>query len=661
MKRLSSVWVALLLLGTLGLCYANALDNAFHLDDVYRIIDNPGIQSFWPPWRHFFDPTTSSTQPTIVQYRPLLPLSLSIDYAIAGESERAFRIGNLLWAWLASTLLYALVVELLSSWSGDGHMAGKPWLRPAALLAALAFALHPISGIPINYLCARDLLMMQAFSLASLLSYVRMRRLGETWWRWAACLGWLAAALLSKTNAVALPLYVLAFEVLVAKSSLRGTVLRVMGVGLVVLAFFAWTRWGLGFSDLSQVSAPTPWWSYAWTQFEVHAGRYIPHLVLPIGLQVEPRVKAAGIASALAWVGLVALLASIVLAWALRRRSPLVSLAVAGYWFAMLPSSSVVPLHALANDYRPYAAMPFFALGLAVLAHAAATRALGAADGAGSVRGVWLRLLPLTVLLLFFAVTSFANNRIWRSGMTLWAHSVARGTTALGHLNYAMSLPAGDERREHLAEALSINPNFTLARVNYGRLLVWQGAKAEGLAEVETACRKHPASARARYWLGKTYDELGRAGDAREAYVAAADLDPKNLTYQIAAAKSLQEASRFEDSLRFLGRVRERQASYGQAGFFEGFALQQLGRLEPAIMAYLRYLEHDEDDAQVWFNLGHARVELREWEAAATALHKALALRSDFAECHYQLARCYDGLGDAKRAAEQRKLWNARR
>src|ERR1051325_12243621 len=68
------------------LVYANTLQNAFHLDDFYRVIGNPGIHKLWPIWRHFVDPWTMSTLDRITQYRPLLPLSLSVHYAVAGDS-----------------------------------------------------------------------------------------------------------------------------------------------------------------------------------------------------------------------------------------------------------------------------------------------------------------------------------------------------------------------------------------------------------------------------------------------------------------------------------------------------------------------------------------------------------------------------------------------
>ena len=52
--------ICALLVVACGVVFANTLYNGFHFDDIYRIQGNPGIQDFWPPWRHFTDPYTSS-------------------------------------------------------------------------------------------------------------------------------------------------------------------------------------------------------------------------------------------------------------------------------------------------------------------------------------------------------------------------------------------------------------------------------------------------------------------------------------------------------------------------------------------------------------------------------------------------------------------------
>ena len=92
-------------------------------------------------------------------------MDFALDWAIAGARPWFFRLRNVLYH-LASALL---LLALFRRWGAD---------EPAALLGALVFAVHPVSGIPVNYLCARDLSLMALFLVAAALQYARWRRLG---------------------------------------------------------------------------------------------------------------------------------------------------------------------------------------------------------------------------------------------------------------------------------------------------------------------------------------------------------------------------------------------------------------------------------------------------------------------------------------------------
>jgi len=61
----------LLLILLPNVVFQNSLNNAFHQDDYYRILDNPGIEKIHPVWRHFSDPRTVSSIPEITQFRKL--------------------------------------------------------------------------------------------------------------------------------------------------------------------------------------------------------------------------------------------------------------------------------------------------------------------------------------------------------------------------------------------------------------------------------------------------------------------------------------------------------------------------------------------------------------------------------------------------------------
>ena len=69
----------------------------------------------------------------------------------------------------------SVVVDCASA--GGGSTAASGGSGDTSFAGALLFAVHPVSGVPVNYLAGRDLLLMMLFLTASLLAYARMRRL----------------------------------------------------------------------------------------------------------------------------------------------------------------------------------------------------------------------------------------------------------------------------------------------------------------------------------------------------------------------------------------------------------------------------------------------------------------------------------------------------
>ena len=129
------------------------------------------------PVLHLLDPgrsraarSSESALNQIGQYRPLLPLTLSLNYALGGLALPGYHVVNIGLHLLGCILVFLLVARLLALTRPRG-IPGENGARWAALLVALIYAAHPLSGYPVNYILARDLLLMQAFLLGSLLVY----------------------------------------------------------------------------------------------------------------------------------------------------------------------------------------------------------------------------------------------------------------------------------------------------------------------------------------------------------------------------------------------------------------------------------------------------------------------------------------------------------
>src|SRR6185436_12505172 len=120
--------------------YANSLNDAFNFDDSHVIEQNLFIRDLANVPRFFTDARTFSSLPQNATYRPLLSLSLAIDYAIAGGLAppvyHATSLVCLLALWLLLWRFYARVLDF----------AGRDaWRTHVALVAATLFAVHTVN------------------------------------------------------------------------------------------------------------------------------------------------------------------------------------------------------------------------------------------------------------------------------------------------------------------------------------------------------------------------------------------------------------------------------------------------------------------------------------------------------------------------------------
>jgi len=645
-------WTSVLLLILLPtLTLWSSLGNAYQLDDVYRIEQNAEIERVAPVLRHFTDPRTSTSLPSIEQYRPLLPLTLSLT-AWAGDRlglERviAHRAGNLAIHVLTGLLVFALLAELLRRAPPD--VAGS---RAALAFAGAAlFALHPVAQLPVQYLCARDLGLANLLLVAALLAYARMRRLrGDSVVGWAATLGLLALSLLAKTNGAAFFGVVLAFELTVAggRVASRGPWLRAAAAFAVTAGFFLWTKI-LGFSDAAQlvVDEHTPL-SYGLTELRLHLFYYLRNAFWPLYLRPLPGIDASGLGDPRALLGGAFVVLTLVWAWRARARRPVLALAVFAYWTLFSLTSSAIPLRTFATDYRQVPSLVFLALWfvggpLAILMRRS-TLAGGMATG------------------LLIGALSYAGSEqgeTWRTPRSLWTDAVAKGTTGRGHQNFAFAVQDDEPllAEEHYQIALNENPGDVYSRINLGLLRLRMGRISDGLAEVERAVRLRPDWAVTYHWLAFANRRTGARERAAAASVRAAELDPRNPDHLYWAAFDLQSLGDHARALPLLERLEAEFGGREDATFRLAWAHQMTGRPDKAIPLYQRFLERSPDHVQALFNLAHARKSRGDFAGAAPGFERVLELNPRYRECHLHLAQCYEQLEEPERAASHRAAY----
>ncbi|NIM52559.1 MAG: hypothetical protein GTN62_08095 [Gemmatimonadales bacterium] len=442
--------------------YANAYRNGWALDDSGVIRDNSSAHSIAAAWEGRF-----STYWPVVQgvsaglYRPVTIMSYAIDWSLSGGKPWWFHVNNVLLHALA-TVLVVLVVA--------------PWLTPGGALAAgLMFAVHPVHVEAVSNVVGRAEILVAIGLLGAVLTFRRSRfaptaRSRASWF--AVTLGLVLLALLSKEHG-AVAVVVLALDAYVLRGSTRPVVRQLLAVAGVTIAFFAVWEMVAGVwvrpSTAVTVRYLPPEGRLA-TMFPVYL-EVVRLLAWPLDLahdynpQVIPRRTELG---AVALLGLATSGALLSLAVAAVRRAPAVAFGILVGVASYAPTSNL-----------------FFAAGtilgertlyLAVLAPACA---LGWIVSSGRSRK--LVLVASGVLLAVYSVRTFTRTPFWESGQNVTIEGVLQ------------------------------HPENFRAHVALGRLLVYAGDSARGLAEYLVAGALFDQDPFTAMWSGGLALEMGRA------------------------------------------------------------------------------------------------------------------------------------------------------
>src|SRR6202011_5344114 len=191
-------FLALFLLACLP--YANTLFASFVYDDHYQIVENPYVHSFrYLP--KIFGTTVWSfqgAQGTTNYFRPMMSFGYLLFYQIAGAVPFSFHLANV----VLHALVVLLVFCVLRRLSGER----------IALIAAGLFALHPIHTESVAWIAGVTDLELALFYLLAFLLYLRLEDPASGFGIRAAMCASFALALLSKEQAITLPVLATLFE-----------------------------------------------------------------------------------------------------------------------------------------------------------------------------------------------------------------------------------------------------------------------------------------------------------------------------------------------------------------------------------------------------------------------------------------------------------------
>lgn len=452
--------------------YAPALHGPFLFDDFPNLVRNQAITA-WRTGQGPFLPVLMSAHAGPLG-RPLAVLTLAwqagLQGAAAGLQPWPFKVFNLL-VHLASTVLVWALARVLLAAPKDRTAADHPW----PLVAAFAWALHPLALNPVLYvvqrmssLSALGLLLALNLAVRAHARAVQGQAIGAAGW-----LGVPAAvllALLAKENAVLFAPCLLVLEgTLLANARAQRAAPRSWrwfcgvygGVGTGLLLAVVASHWGTLVAGHAARGMTLP--QHLLTEARIF-WLYLRLTVLPdpglLALNHDDLVLSTGwITPVTTLPAVLALAALVAAAVAVRRRLPWFAFAVGFVLACLLLESTVVPLE-LMHEHRMY-----LALVAPCLALTAALRALP---------GRALRTTITGLVLLALGTTTAVRAAGWANPLVM-AELEAQHHPASLHAQFDLAVTYGS-----LAER-------TTAPVERTRLFTLATQAAQRAAEVAPA------------------------------------------------------------------------------------------------------------------------------------------------------------------------------
>jgi tetratricopeptide (TPR) repeat protein len=193
---------------------------------------------------------------------------------------------------------------------------------------------------------------------------------------------------------------------------------------------------------------------------------------------------------------------------------------------------------------------------------------------------------------------------------------------------------------------LAHDPNHFDALHLIGYLSFQRGRFTEALRFLAAAVRRNARSAEALSDLGIAQHAAESYAEALASHDAALAIEPGNATYINRRAAALLRLGRPGEALAELDRILGVQPANVDALGNRGNVHLSLNRPDEAIADYDAALRAAGDPAQLLTNRAHALRRLDRVPEAVADLRRAVALRPDFAEAHFELGMALLTLGD---------------
>lgn len=587
------------------LVYINILGNGFVYDDHFVITDNPWMKDPGSILTILFSSEWSFLpgSPTVNYYRPTFHLLNMVSYQLFGPNPWGFHLVSII-IHAANTVLVVLVAERLVSLDrgADAMDATRKGMRYVPLIAGLLFATHPVHVESIAWISAVADLIYSLFVLLSFYTYIVSRDTGRPTFSVIISPTFFFLGLISKETAVALPIFIVLYELVARKEPLipiTPWIKRLLPYALVFAGYIVLRLYALGgfAPETEKYTTLTPYQGFINVLLLVplYIGKLlwpatlnIYHTLIPLESLAEPR-------TILSIIFLLALLAFFII---LLKKNRLAAFLLLWIGVPLAPALYIPGLgrEMFAERYL-YLPSAGFVMAAGLLVGSFTSKA--AVTKAGWARNHVTLAIIILVVTAGYSFVTIKRTFDWRNDYAIW-HDALTKSPDVGYVHLSLAIAALGERRpqeavERFQKALSLDlleEDRWRGYYNLGnaRLRLEQYDKA--VLAFKNALGIKPQNYETIFNLGIAHEKNGRLLDALE-------------TFKKALEKKPGDAS----SLKSIGRLHRKMGDFNASANY-----------------YRKAIEADSTDTDAINNLGALYAILGEYEKATEMFRAVLDL-----------------------------------
>ncbi|XP_049739973.1 protein O-mannosyl-transferase TMTC3 isoform X1 [Loxodonta africana] len=645
-----------LIVGVVTACYWNSLFCGFVFDDVSAILDNKDLHPSTPLktlFQNDFWGTPMSEERSHKSYRPLTVLTFRLNYLFSELQPMSYHLLNLIFHAVVSVIFLKVCKLFLDNKS--------------SVIASLLFAVHPVHTEAVTGVVGRAELLSSIFFLAAFLSYTKSKGPDNSivWPPIALTVFLVAVATLCKEQGITVVGICCVYEVFIAqgytlpllcstaghflrgKSSIPFSMLQTL-IKLIVLMFSTLL---LVVVRVQIIQSQLP----VFTRFDNPAAvsptpsrQLTFNYLLPVNawLLLNPSELCCD------WtMGTIPLIESFLDIRNLATFTFFCFLGALGVFSLRYPGdSSKAVLMALCLMVLPFipASNLFFPVGFVVAERVLYVPSMGfcilVAHGWQKIsnKSVLKKLswVCLSMVIFTHALKTLHRNWDWESEYTLFM------------------------------SALKVNKNNAKLWNNVGHALENEKNFERALKYFLQATHVQPDDIGAHMNVGRTYKNLNRTKEAEESYMMAkslmpqiipgkkyaARIAPNHLNVYINLANLIRaNESRLEEADQLYRQAISMRPDFKQAYISRGELLLKMNKPLKAKEAYLKALELDRNNADLWYNLAIVHIELKDPNEALKNFNHALGLNPKHKLALFNSAILMQESGEVKLRPEARK------